>query len=56
VRSPKSIDAYVDFCRCEARAILTDHTDTVIALAAAMIERQVMTRAEIDAVIGRAIS
>jgi ATP-dependent Zn protease len=55
-RSPASVDAYLAFCCAEARGILTEHTDTAIALVEALVERRTLTRAEIDAVIGRATS
>jgi hypothetical protein len=46
-RSPRSVDAYIEFARCEARALLCDHRTAVIALADALLLHRTLDDAEI---------
>ncbi len=50
-RSSSSVDSFIEFCRCEARALLLDHRGAVTALAEALIEHQTLTGAQVDAII-----
>jgi hypothetical protein len=50
-RSPRSVDAYIGFCRCEATALLLDHRDVVIAVADELIKYRTLDGSEIDDVI-----
>ena len=51
VRSPRSIEAYLDFCRVEARGLLIERRKLVVAIAIALIKRETLSSAEIDEII-----
>jgi hypothetical protein len=55
-RSPRSVDAFIEFARCEARGLLADHADVVQRVAAALLERRTILAAEIDAIIADAVA
>ena len=50
-RSPRSIDAYIEFCQVEARNLLVQHRELVNTLADRLIERRELDGAEIQGVI-----
>jgi hypothetical protein len=52
-RSPTSIDAYIEFARCEVRELLSTHVGILIAVAAALIRRRSLTGSEIDWIVRR---
>jgi hypothetical protein len=52
-RSERAVDTYLDFCRIEARALLTGHRDAVLAIADALVEHHTLNGAAIDAIIGK---
>ena len=54
--SPASVDAFIEYGRAEARAILTDHQHVVALLAHALISRRTLDGTEIDAIIAQAIA
>ena len=53
-RSPRSVDAYLGFCRAEAIALLTDHRNIVLAIADALTEHRTIYAEQIDAIIAAA--
>jgi hypothetical protein len=54
--SPASIDAFIEFARVEARAMLADHRHVVLALATRLVERRTLDGTEIDAIIAQAVA
>jgi hypothetical protein len=50
-RSPRSIDSYLDFCRAEAVALLTDNRNIVMALADELIRYRTLDGEQIDEII-----
>ena len=54
-RSPRSVDSYLDFCCAEARALLTNHRNILLALADALLKFRTMTGEQIDDVIRAAL-
>jgi hypothetical protein len=48
---PRAVDTYIRYAQAEARAILTEHHDAVVALAEELFTRRTLDRAEIDGVI-----
>jgi hypothetical protein len=50
-RSPTSVDAYLDFARAEASALLADHAASVLAIADALIRYHTIDAAQIDQII-----
>jgi hypothetical protein len=54
--SPASVEAFLDFCRVEAAALLTASTHVVHALAAELATRRTMDGAEVDSVIESAVA
>jgi hypothetical protein len=51
VRSPASIAAYLEFCRIETIALLTDHADTVLAIAGALVEHRTINAEQIGKIL-----
>jgi hypothetical protein len=54
IAAPSAINAYVDFCRRSAEAILRAHWPAVLALASALDTKGTLTGAELDALIEEA--
>jgi hypothetical protein len=54
IAAPSAIDAYLDFCRASATAILRDHWSSTLTLAAKLDERGTLSGAEIDELIAEA--
>jgi len=54
IAAPGAIDAYLDFCRRSAEAILRDHWPAVLALASALDAKGTLDGATIDATIAEA--
>jgi hypothetical protein len=54
--SPESAEAFIAFCRVEARELLRRHEYIVHALAAELLIRRTLTGIEIDSVIARAVA
>jgi hypothetical protein len=54
--SPESVEAFLDFCRVEAAALLTASAHIVHALAADLATRRTMDGAEVDSVIESAVA
>jgi hypothetical protein len=50
-RQQRSVDAFIEFARAEARGLLLEHQDLAMLIAAALLERCTLTGAEIDAII-----
>ena len=50
-RSPRSVDAYLDFCRVEARALLVEHRNIVLAISDALLKHRTLDGAMIDETI-----
>jgi ATP-dependent Zn protease len=49
-RSPAAVNAYLDFCHVEVATLLTQHRASVLAIAAALIERRTLNGTEIDSI------
>jgi hypothetical protein len=54
--SPESAEAFIAFCRVEARELLRSHEDVVRALASELLIRRTLHGPAIDLVISRAIA
>ena len=54
--SPSSIDAFIEFARAEARAMLADHRHVVRALALALVQQRTLNGTEIDTIITQAVA
>jgi hypothetical protein len=53
-RSPSAVSSYLDYARAEARGLLADHADIVLAVADALCECRTIYAAQIDAIVGKA--
>jgi hypothetical protein len=56
VRDVSDVDAYIDFARSETRALLCNHAASVLAIAAALVERRTIVGNEIDGIIAASLS
>jgi hypothetical protein len=54
--SPSSVNAFVDFARQEARAILEGHRSTLVALTDALVRKRTMTGSEINQVVADSLA
>jgi hypothetical protein len=52
--SAESIDAFIEYARSEARALLNKHRHILLALAKELVERRTLTGAEIESIIAAA--
>jgi ATP-dependent Zn protease len=50
-RSTSSLPAYLEFCRCEARALLLDHRRAVELVADALLVHRTLSGRQIDVLI-----
>ena len=53
-RSQTSVDSYINFCRAEATALLTDNAAAVVAVAAALFRYRTLTGTQITTLIANA--
>jgi hypothetical protein len=52
-RSEDAIDAYVDYCAVEARALLREHAEMVQAIADGLVAHRMLARPDIDKIVAR---